>query len=476
MPLVNKQALSQYIRTGCERQLSLNLYPDNAAFGQERQSLGMPYQQSPRPGLRQIQAAGEEWQAEKLQDLTQTFGAAAVIGDRYVTAANEIRYRPTPLIQVLVPVQPVRFVVEAEFEIGTTFQQALAIGNLVTQHNLLFARVRPDIVCVLPPGTFTRRVLPDGSTSPLPAGDTRRQLRVIDIKMTAHPSPAYFAEVAYYSMSLAAWLLDNGLDGQFVVVPDGAVWPGSHDASRLRLISRQITAHQAPDPVPPEYDALYQQLITSGLTPDAVRLVVALEEDLEPTPFEVFALRLRRFFSVELSRVLGQPWQSLEWHVDNRCSFCEYLGENRGTNAVPPQAPHEDHCLPTALRMDHLSRVAFISQGARLSLSMHPTSPTPTVTALAQRQPADPVFDEHQALRATRTVVSQRAYRDAATARKAAAGSESNSSHAAGRFPLDFLWIAGAMATSHGVSQCTRGFLQSRVDYERKGQSPYGHR
>src|SRR5579883_162559 len=154
MPLVNKQALSQYIRTGCERQLALNLYPDNQAFGPERQTLGMPYQQSPRPGLRQIQEAGEEWQAEKLQDLTQTFGAAAVIGDSYVTAANEIRYRPTPLIQVLGPVQPVRFVVEAEFEVGAHLQQALGMGNLVTQFNLQYARVRPDIVCVLPAGTF----------------------------------------------------------------------------------------------------------------------------------------------------------------------------------------------------------------------------------------------------------------------------------------------------------------------------------
>ena len=409
MPLVNKQALSQYIRTGCERQLALNLYPDSTAFAAERQSLAMPYQQSPRPGLRQIQAAGEDWQAEKLQDLTQTFGTTAVIGDSYVTPANETRYQATPLTQVLGPVQPVRFLVEAEFEVGARFQQALGIDNLGAQFNLRYARVRPDIICVLPPGTFSRSVLPDGSTAPLPAGDTRRQLRVIDIKMTAQPSPSYFAEVAYYSIALAAWLLDNRLESQFVVVPDGAVWPGSHDASRLRLISRQIAAHQTPDPVPPEHTALHQQLLASGLAPDAARLVVALEEDLEPAPFEVFALRIRRFFSVELPRVLGQAWQSLEWHVDNRCSFCEYLGENRGANAVPPQAPHQDHCLPTALRMDHVSRVAFISQGARLSLAMHPTSPTQTVTALAQLQAADPIFDEHQALRATRTVVARRA-------------------------------------------------------------------
>jgi hypothetical protein len=73
----------------------------------------------------------------------------------------------------------------------------------------------------------------------LPAGDARLQLRVIDIKLSAEPSPAYFAEVAFYSMALAGWLKDEGLSGQFVVVPDAAVWPGTHDASKLVQASRQ---------------------------------------------------------------------------------------------------------------------------------------------------------------------------------------------------------------------------------------------
>src|SRR3954451_13424728 len=101
MPQMSKQVLSQYIRTGCERQLALNLRPDNATFGPERQALGMPYPQSPRPGLRQIQQAGEEWQAEKLHDLTQTFGAGAIVGTPYTTPANQTRYHTTQLRQAL---------------------------------------------------------------------------------------------------------------------------------------------------------------------------------------------------------------------------------------------------------------------------------------------------------------------------------------------------------------------------------------
>lgn len=386
MPQVTKQALSLYIRTGCERQLTLNLRPDNQAFAAERQSLGMPYPQSPRPGLRQIQVAGEEWQAEKLHDLTQTFGASTIVGIPHTTPSGQTRYNPIPLQQALTQAQPLRFLVEAEFDVGAAFQQALGIAHLFGQFNLLYTRVRPDIIVALTPGTFSKGIDPDGTLRDLAVGDPRRQLRVIDIKMTAQASPSYFAEVAYYSMALAGWLVDQGLDKDFVVVSEGAVWVGSHDASNLLRVANQ-----------------FQQ---QGLTPTVAQLWDAMQADLEPVPFEVFALCIRRFFQVELPRVLGQPWQQLEWHVDNRCSFCEYLGEDRGANAVAPQAPHPDHCLPTAQAQDHLSRVAFISQGARLSLTQLGVS---RVALLAQRQPGDPVFEVHQTLRATRTVVAGRA-------------------------------------------------------------------
>ena len=89
MPQVNKQALSQYIRSKCERQLALNLFPDTRAYQAERAQYGMPYAQSPRPGLQHIRAAGEDWQAEKLHDLSQTFGNAAVAGNPRPNVRNE---------------------------------------------------------------------------------------------------------------------------------------------------------------------------------------------------------------------------------------------------------------------------------------------------------------------------------------------------------------------------------------------------
>ena len=91
--------------------------------------------------------------------------------------------------------------------------------------------------------------------------------------------------------------------------------------------------------------------------------------------------------------------------VDNRCRGCDYLGMP-WINAQRERTDDPGHCIPTAVREDHLSRVAFISRGASLALpGRHITG----VAALAGLEPEDAAFDVHQGLRATRTVVAGRA-------------------------------------------------------------------
>src|SRR5207253_1249217 len=106
-----------------------------------------------------------------------------------------------------------------EFPVGAAFQVALGIDGYAAQLNLQYADLRPDIIAVLTAGTFSNYITPDGTVLPLAPGDARRQLRVIDIKLTAQASPGYFGEVALYSMALAGWLLDQNLGNEFVVVP-----------------------------------------------------------------------------------------------------------------------------------------------------------------------------------------------------------------------------------------------------------------
>ncbi len=185
-------------------------------------------------------------------------------------------------------------------------------------------------------------------------------------------------------MVLAGWLVDKGLDRRFVVVPDGAVWPGSHEAAELTMT--------------------YKRLTNVGEEPTDDQLREALARDLESVPFEVFVYRLKRFFGEELTEVLSVPWKELPWHVDNRCKGCDNLGYPWVSKGE--RTDHPDHCMPEAERKRHLSRVAFISRGASAALRDQGVG---DVEVLARRSPEDPAFGSHHVLKATRTAVSGRA-------------------------------------------------------------------
>ena len=319
MPFLNKEAISEYIRTECKRQLRLYLSPDNARYHAERLSEGMPDPQTPRPGLFQIRTAGDEWQAAKLHDLTETFGAERIVGNRFVHSSGQIRYHSTPLAVALQQAATNHFLVEMEYLVTPAFERSLAIEDYRERYKLDYAKVRPDIIEVLPASHSRSMVTPSGDVERLPKEDSRRQLRIIDIKLTAEPSPSYFAEVTYYMMTLSAWLIDEGLDDKFIVAADGAIWPGSHEASRLTIAHKEIFA--------------------KGRVPTTEQLCAALSGDLEIVPFDVFAFRLRKLFQRDLPDVLEASWRNLDWHVDGSCSGCEYLGHQWSDMQQPRPQP-----------------------------------------------------------------------------------------------------------------------------------------
>lgn len=385
MPYLKKQCLAQYIRTGCLRQLRLNLTPPERCAA-ERAAQAMPDEQPPRPGLEYLRLQGEDWQAEKLADLTEAFGPGMIVGQRTVTPNGRVRYAKQALTDALRDAVADRFLVEAEYTVTSTFERALGIEGHRGTFRLEYASVRPDIIQVLPQGQGGRAVTPRGDIEFLSAEDARLGLRVIDVKLTAEPSPSYFAEIAYYAMVLAAWLEECGLADRFVVVPNSAVWPGSHDRSALVIGLRDAQR--------------------AGVVLSTSQLRDFLESDLEPLPFEVFAPRVRRFLNRDVPEALAVPsWTDLEWHVNARCKGCEYLGHDYLDRSGQPTA-RPDHCLPTARAQDHLSRVAFISRGSRIALQ---DGAVTTVSELSLRAPDDRVFGTHQSLRAMRTVVSSRA-------------------------------------------------------------------
>ncbi|MCA9280974.1 MAG: AAA family ATPase [Phycisphaeraceae bacterium] len=380
MPLLEKQTISNFLRSDCLRRLRLDLSPDTAAYRAERAAATMPPRQV-RPGLQALAAAGQDWENQKLNDLSDAFGRAAIVGNVQLNSQGRLSFGQAPLLSLIPQAQAGTFVVQAQFAVGNTFRRAFGVEHLTTQFGLQYSELRPDIIQVCTPGSFTRAIEPSGNAVEVTQGDIRRPLRVIDIKLTSEASVPYFVEAAYYNVALAGWLVDNGLDNSFYVACSTAVWPGSHDAA---AITQLISEHRQ-----------------RGSAPTRAELDDALGKDLEIGEYRVFAPRLRRFFADDLPRALGQPWTALPWHVDNRCIGCEYLGF-----PWPGTTPDPNHCWTHASQQDHLSRVAFVSRGARNALEENQIG---SVAALAATQPTAPAFDSHHSLRATRTVIAGRA-------------------------------------------------------------------
>jgi DNA replication ATP-dependent helicase Dna2 len=395
MPSLKKKVLSLYLRNGCQRQLLLNLYNDK-----ERNSNGMPERQQARAGLGLTGAMGYEWQDEKVSELGDVFGKGSI----HINPLKKgNRPESIPLQNVLPLLKPFQFIVEGQYDANTrTFIDAVGISTLkdIAGEPLGVGEALPDLIQVLPsaatptawevtkqdigPVTTMQAVQPNGDVIPLDSTDDRLRLRVIDIKLSAEPGAHYFAEVVYYSITLAAWIKEYKWDHLFVVVAAPAVWPGSYDASQIRQIHNQCSKE--------------------GRIPTVEELALALEQDIEVAPFDAFAPRLRRFFQEELPKVLQTPWDQLPWHVAHTCNGCEFLGypwtdkDGQLTNSLL-------HCWPTAEATQHLSRIAGLSKGGAKLLGTQVTD----VGLLASLPSNDAVFESSPSLRAKRTIYPYRA-------------------------------------------------------------------
>ena len=260
--------------------------------------------------------------------------------------------------------------------------------------------MRPDILHVISPADAPREAISrDGMLVKLDPADGRLGLRIIDVKLGGEPSPSHFAELAYYGMTLAAWLDETGRADRFVVLKDAAIWPGKHEASQLRRVEAEDKAKGI-------------------LVPDLPRYLEAWENDLEIIPAEVVLGRTRRFLSVDLREVLLEPrWQALPFHVDTSCSGCDYLGYDwkKGSDgrletdvpAPPPRRKHDRslYCWQDAKTSDHLSLITGLPRGACGKLREGGAS---DIRQLAALRPENRIFEGHQRLRAGRSLFQAR--------------------------------------------------------------------
>jgi DNA replication ATP-dependent helicase Dna2 len=161
-------------------------------------------------------------------------------------------------------------------------------------HPLAFEALRPDILQVRSSTGEARRIVtPSGTLERIRPDDDRLGLRIVDIKISGEPSPAHFAELAYYGMALAGWLQDTGRADRFVVLAEAAIWPGTHDGSTMHKYRLEDRAAGLP-------------------VLDVQRYLGGMDADLENMPPEVVLGRIQRFLRIDLREVLAeQDWRAL---------------------------------------------------------------------------------------------------------------------------------------------------------------------
>lgn len=393
---LGKKAISQYVQTGCRLRLRFEMHAGDVS----RSHAGIPPKDGRNPGL--LVSHGRAHERAAFKELYDVFPGRVFFGPEVVEADDERAFQKIALGDYLPTAEPGDFIVEGEFEVCAGFRRAHGLRDLETGEatagggRMTYSKVRPDIVRVEACGAGERRAIrADGEIRTVPAEDARHGLRIVDVKLASEPGPAHFAELAYYAMTLDAWLAQAGLDDRFLVLADAGIWPGNHEGSALKAL----------------LDA------ASGGPLDQEAASDAWLSSLEILPAEVVTERVKRFLAVELREVVSETdWRALPWHVGRSCSGCDWLGFTWGRDDPDDPAPsppgdaletgREDYCWNRAAREGHLSRIPGMTAGACGKLARRGIR---DLAAFAALPPDDPAYEEHQALKAGRAILRHRA-------------------------------------------------------------------
>jgi hypothetical protein len=379
MPRFGKNVLSQYLRTKCDKQLRLSLYAPG-----ELKTLGWPVPLEARPAVQILRDRGREWEQAKMQDLESAFGAQL-----HGTKDGE-KFKETDLAAVLAanPAPPA-FVLQGKFDhadLRATFLHNIGLPTVDIATIPQFTAFIPDIILIRAATGDDVEILPNGETAPIGAASQRRALSIADIKHAGEANSSYSSEVVLYGVLLANWLRLKQLEGTFFVANQLGLWTRAKETSDL---AKLIAANPA---------ATVTERLNTYLA------------ELERVEFPIFFQTIDHFFRQDLLRVLGvQDWTQLDWHVDSRCSACDFLGHRnwlRASDRTTLDAHRDHYCVPAAEDIGHLSRVSTLSRGGRKTLE---AAGHANVTAVAQVQVGDPVFDQHNALKADRNHLPHRA-------------------------------------------------------------------
>ncbi len=386
---ISKSTLSMFLRTKCDRELYLSLHEDS-----ELDAHGMPVPLQARPGIGVLQTAGRDFEDERNDQLIQAFGSLVIYQPDKGGANKPVK---APLASLLGKVTALpSIILQGKFE-PSSFQNAV-MANIGLQPGQItqvppIAGLIPDIIVVRQATADDEEVGPDGCRRRIdPATETRRALSIIDVKHTSEANPSYSAEVALYALFLANWIADQGLQNEYFVTIRSYLW------TRFKQGQSELDA------------------LMSGTSPaTAIQYLNALIADSEDANLRFYLPTVLHFFREDLLRVIAvgdastNGWQNLEWHVDGRCSACDWLGHEKWANAkdkarIAAQPNH--YCYPAAKLTGHLSQIAGMTRGARKTLQINAIQDT---AGAASAPSAHPAFQQHSHLKKERSRIPARA-------------------------------------------------------------------
>ena len=385
---IRKSVLSMYLRTKCDRELYLSLHEDK-----ELEKHGLPVALQARPGIGVLQTAGRDFEDDRNTLLISLFGPAAIwkpdskaktkpAQEDLGQLLNRVQTVPSIIFQGKFDPKPFQ---KSTFEqIGLNATQAATIPDL--------SGLIPDLVLVRHSIVDEYEVLADGERKAINSSDSRLALSIFDIKHTSEANPSYCSEISLYALFLANWLKENNLDNRYYVASDCYLW------TRLKLDQSKI-----------------DKLAASGSNYSSEDVVRALIEDSENANLRFYLPTVLNFFREDIPRVIAigdqspNGWQNLEWHVDQRCSACDWLGHEKWANTndkAKIQNNPGHYCFTSARQSGHLCQLAGMTRGARKTLEVHSID---CVTKVASSAPNAPAFQEHTHLKREKNRLPQRA-------------------------------------------------------------------
>jgi hypothetical protein len=381
MAKLEKSALSQYLRTRCDRFLYLSLF-------QTRGFEHTPFPLPGRPGIAAYRARGLEFERQKMAELHSLFGGRC----RHIAEAAKRNRKHAPedlfALQLRAAPSPPQYWLEPELKARSFTETLLHRLRITSQPYPDVSNLRPDVVELLDAETLGPQGVihildASGTISEWDPTDGRQLLRVMDMKVSEHLNTSYAAEVVLYSMVLAAWLEQRGLADRFVVLAAPAVW--------VRGLYKSLTLPKATDPLAERLEWVNQQV--------------------ERADAHLYAPPVLKFLVEDVPRVMAAAnWrQDLDWGVSPTCGQCDWLGfpawSKRALDKARDQANQlgwahqpslDDYCYAETTQGQLATQIPQLTTGMRRTLT---EAKIITLSDLAGRHPEDIAFQQHHGLR-----------------------------------------------------------------------------